>query len=176
MKHVLSLALMMCFLMLSAGAFAEKSDEGFAGYWYTEKNQSIIQITKKDGQYVGKILWLKKPNYEEGDPEAGKPKRDRNNPSKKKRSQTIVGLSIMSKFSYDAKTEKWTGGLIYDPESGKNYKCEAHTETDPNNKDQQRLAVRGYIGIPKFGRTTHWTPVPKKDLEKHKLVVAKATE
>ena len=176
MKHVLSMALIASFVFLLTSAFAEKTDEGFAGYWYTEKNQSIIQVMEKDGQYTGKILWLKKPNYEEGDPEAGKPKHDRNNPDKKKRDQTIVGLSIMSKFVYDQKTEKWTGGLIYDPESGKNYKCEAHIEEDPDNKDQQRLAVRGYIGIPRFGRTTHWTPVPVKDLEKHKLVVAKVAE
>jgi uncharacterized protein (DUF2147 family) len=53
-------------------------------------------------------------------------------------------------FSY-ARENSWTGGRVYDPKNGKSYQGKM-TLVSPN-----RLNLRGYVGIPLFGRTTNWT-------------------
>ena len=61
----------------------EPADE-LLGQWYTEDNESKVEVVKKDGKFFGKIIWLSEPNYgaDEPDGDAGKPKRDKNNPDK----------------------------------------------------------------------------------------------
>jgi uncharacterized protein (DUF2147 family) len=56
-------------------------------------------------------------------------------------------MRFMDNFHYVGHN-KWEGGRIYDPESGKTYRCRM-TLTDTN-----RLEVRGYFGI--FWRTVIW--------------------
>jgi uncharacterized protein (DUF2147 family) len=47
----------------------------------------------------------------------------------------------------------WADGRIYDPASGYTYRC--HLALDGND----RLRLRGYVGVPVIGRTTTWTRV-----------------
>ena len=60
-----------------------------------------------------------------------------------------MGLKMLHGFSF--KTDEWTDGKIYDPESGKTYSAYMKLE----NKD--KINLRGYIGISLFGRTSEWT-------------------
>jgi uncharacterized protein (DUF2147 family) len=46
---------------------------------------------------------------------------------------------------------KWKNGRVYDPNSGKTYKCKL-TLVDENT-----LELRGYIGISLLGRTETWS-------------------
>ncbi len=46
---------------------------------------------------------------------------------------------------------KWSGGFIYDPNSGKTDHCKLKL------KDRNTLKLRGYIGISLLGRTDIWT-------------------
>jgi uncharacterized protein (DUF2147 family) len=48
----------------------------------------------------------------------------------------------------------YEGGTILDPDTGKLYK--ASMSLDPEGS---RLTVRGYIGLPIFGRSQNWTRV-----------------
>jgi uncharacterized protein (DUF2147 family) len=57
---------------------------------------------------------------------------------------------MMSHFTYDGKNH-WGGGRIYDPETGKTYRCKLTLDSD------HKLEVRGYIGISLLGRTMVWT-------------------
>ncbi len=59
-------------------------------------------------------------------------------------------MQLMTDFTLAGK-DIWEGGKIYDPESGKTYKCKL-TLIDPN-----RLEVRGFIGFSLLGRTEVWT-------------------
>ncbi len=126
------------------------------GHWYSENDDSQILITKANGKIGGKIVWLKSPNYdEEGDAEFGQPKHDRNNSDDALQSRPIVGLEMIHGFEYDADEGNWSGGSIYDPESGKTYKCQIKLG------EGDTLDVRGYIGIPALGRSTTWRRVPE---------------
>ena len=65
-----------------------------------------------------------------------------------KKNQPIIGLVIIENLKSDK--DDYTGGTILDPESGETYKC--IVKLINNNK----LKVRGYIGVPLFGRTQYW--------------------
>ena len=98
---------------------------------------------------------MKSPNYdEEGDEEFGQPRHDKNNPDEALQDRPIIGLEMIHGFSYDEGESNWSGGSIYDPESGKTYKCQMKLG------ENDTLEVRGYIGIPALGRTTVWRRVP----------------
>lgn len=150
-RTVFALVLM---VPLLAGAAAP---DAILGTWNTAEGKSKVEIFKKGDQYFGKIIALKEPTYP-ADPNhkdyiAGRenqPKVDRNNPDEKFRDRGIVGMELISGFTHDG-GDMWTGGTIYDPESGKTYKCKM-TLASPNE-----LKVRGFIGVSLIGRTTVWT-------------------
>ena len=150
-------------LMLTASAAgAETKADDILGEWMTDKNESKIVVTKKEGKYYGKLTWLDEPNYPEDDEEgeAGVAKHDRLNPDKDLQSRPIIGLQLLSKFVFDKGDKTWEKGKIYDPESGKLYKCVIRLG------EKGELNVRGYIGLPALGRTTTWTrPKPKDEAE-----------
>jgi len=147
-------------LVLQCVSYADEAD-AILGQWVTEEGKSRVEITKSGGKYYGNILWLKEPNYPEGDEEAGKTKHDRNNPDKSKQTKPIIGLQVMKGFKHTG-GKTWAKGTIYDPENGKTYKCKATLE------GTKKLNVRGYIGISLIGRTTVWTRYekPKEDKKK----------
>ncbi|NNC95091.1 MAG: DUF2147 domain-containing protein [Chitinophagales bacterium] len=120
--------------------------EAIIGIWYNTDKSGKIEIYKKDGSYFGKIVWLQDPLDENG--EVAK---DKNNPDKSMHTTPLIGLIVMHDFSKDSDGE-FKGGNIYDPENGKTYKCKLKLRGD-------ELDVRGYIGIPTFGRTETWTRV-----------------
>ncbi len=147
-----------------SGQCADQADD-LLGQWYTENNDSKVVVTKDNGKYVGEIIWLKEPLYSKDEDETGKPKHDKFNPNKKLRSQPVIGLRILKGFTFNAKENNWENGTIYDPESGKTYKCVIKFQKDSKALNGRKLYVRGYIGIRALGRTTYWHYVPEKELE-----------
>lgn len=139
-----------CFLQLPARA-AGNGDE-VLGVWHTTDDKGQVQIFKENDRYCARIVSLKEPNWPASDEEGmgGKPKNDRRNPDPKLRSRTIAGIRFMNGFVYEG-NNLWQHGSIYDPESGNTYKCKM-TLIATNE-----LKVRGYVGIPLFGRTVVWT-------------------
>ena len=130
--------------MLSSITIAQNKGDDILGIWLTNgKQPAKIEITKLNGKYSGKIIWLKYPEDDQG------VKKDVNNPNKSLRNRKIIGLTIVKDFTFDG-SNKWTEGKIYDPESGKTYSCYVKL------KDKNTMEVRGYIGISLFGRTETW--------------------
>ncbi len=138
-------ALLMFLLTLPALVFAQA--DAIVGKWKTDGGKSHIEIYEKDGEFHGKIVWLREPLNEDG-----KPKTDKNNPDESKRNRSLKGLALLSSFEYEGDNE-WQEGEIYDPESGKTYSCVITLESDDT------LDVRGYIGVSWLGRSTTWTRV-----------------
>lgn len=65
-----------------------------------------------------------------------------------KKDAKLVGMVIMWGLEEDG--DQWDGGRIMDPENGKTYKCYIELESE------EKLKVRGYIGISALGRTQYW--------------------
>jgi uncharacterized protein (DUF2147 family) len=147
--------LLLLFTVFCVAGFSVKATEAddILGIWYTDNNESKVEIFKCGEGYCGKIIWLEEPNYAADDEMAGKPKIDRENPDESKQDQPIIGLEIMSGFAFDG--EQWVEGQIYDPEKGKTYSC--YMEMKSGGK---RLKVRGFVGVSLLGRTTYWKREP----------------
>jgi len=136
----------------SVAADAPTPADAILGVWHTTDDKSQVQVFKEDDKYFAKIVSLKEPAWPEDDKEgmAGKPKNDRRNPNPKLRSRPIAGLQFMNDFVYSGRN-LWSGGRIYDPESGKTYKCKMSLVAT------NRLEVHGYVGVSLLGRTVVWT-------------------
>lgn len=129
------------------------------GVWLNEEGTAKVEIFKKADEFYGKIVWLKEPLYTQKDVDEhnhplvklGAPKVDFKNPDESRQSMPLMGLMLLRNFKYDIDNEEWSGGRIYDPKNGKDYKCYLQL-IGPN-----KLKVRGFIGFSLIGRTTYWT-------------------
>ena len=131
------------FALVSISAQVHAQTDKVEGIWFNDKKDAKIQIYKAtDGKFYGKIIWLKVPEKN------GKPKLDENNPKSNLQRQPLVGLLILKGFEKDG-SDTYTDGTIYDPLNGKTYDCKMTYKG-------KKLAIRGYVGISLFGRTTVW--------------------
>jgi len=130
-------------MLLGITSIAVAQTDPIEGVWFNDKKDAKIQVYKgTDGKFYGKIIWLKDPL------ENGAVKLDKNNPKSNLKSQPIVGMVILKGCEKDDDT--YDDGTIYDPENGKTYDCTV------KYKGNNTLALRGYVGISWFGRTTEW--------------------
>ena len=133
-------------LFMGLFSFAQQTNsDAIIGNWYNQEKDAVIEIYKSNSSYSGKIIWMEAPNDENG-----KPKLDNLNPNKDLQSRPRMGMEIMYNFNPD-ENKTWDDGSIYDPKSGKTY---SGTIT---LKDKNTLDLRGYVGLPIFGRTAVWT-------------------
>jgi uncharacterized protein (DUF2147 family) len=146
------ITLLSAIILLVAASASWGGSDDILGTWSNDDGKAKIEIFPCAGHYCGKISWLKRPVYtpEDQDAVVGTPREDHKNPDPALRNRPLLGLQIMSGFRYSG-DNLWDKGRIYDPESGKTYQSKI-TLVSP-----QRLEIRGYVGIPLFGRTTAWT-------------------
>jgi uncharacterized protein (DUF2147 family) len=138
-------ALLICLLGLSVRA---ADPPAALGLWSTEGGKSRVEIFDCAGKLCGKIVWLKEPLDDQG-----KEKVDRENPDEALKGRKILGLALLSDFVAEGDSgRQWTDGRIYNPEDGQTYKCNMELQ------DDGKLKVRGYVGLPLFGKTQIWTP------------------
>ncbi|SHF52974.1 Uncharacterized conserved protein, DUF2147 family [Mariniphaga anaerophila] len=134
------------FLSFYAIAGIAQEAEKIAGVWWNDEKTTKIKVEKKDGKYIGTIVYTIPENYKNGEP----PKDDKN-PDEALQSRSIIGLQILNGFVYDAKKKEWKGGKIYDPKSGNTYDCYGWMESD------DLLKLKGYVGgIRWLGRSSEW--------------------
>lgn len=136
MKNIITIIL----LLFSFSFFAQSGDV-LIGTYMTDKNEGMVEITKRDNKYFGKLIWTKTPG-----------KLDSNNPDDKQKTEKLAGKEILKDFVFDGK-DLWHNGAIYDPKNGKTYSCKITRDEKGN------LNVRGYIGVSMLGRTTFWVKV-----------------
>jgi len=109
MRH---LALAAALASFAAPAFAADPVEG---EWLTESGSGKVKIAPcaaKPDRMCGHISWLRNP--------ADAKATDGNNPDAALKKRPILGLPLIRDFK-QAGPGKWTGGKIYDPNSGKTY-------------------------------------------------------
>jgi uncharacterized protein (DUF2147 family) len=143
--------LIMSILWVSTTCYAANGDS-ILGVWNDEEKDAKIEIYTCGEKYCGKIISAKEPNYPPGSREGtpGTPRLDAKNPDAVKRSNPIIGLQIMNDFVF-AGEGVWKDGAVYDPKSGNTYHGKMIL-VSPN-----KLVMRGFVGIPLFGRSTTWT-------------------
>jgi uncharacterized protein (DUF2147 family)/surface polysaccharide O-acyltransferase-like enzyme len=130
---------------LLASATLAKSPEGL---WYAEGGAATVRLEPCASGLCGRVTSLRSPFDENGCS-----LRDERNPDPSLRSRAVEGLEILQGLERSPQDENvWVGGTIYDPASGTTYRCRLTIEGD-------RVHLRGYVGVPLFGRTTTWIRV-----------------
>jgi glucan biosynthesis protein C len=119
------------------------------GRWYAEGGAAQVEIAPCGDALCGEVVWLRSPFDENGCVLT-----DRQNSDEALRQRPIVGLQILSGLTpIQGESGRWSGGGIYDPTSGRTYRCLVSLD------GPDRLHVRGYLGITLLGRTTTWIRV-----------------
>lgn len=142
MKHLFIFVL---FAFYTVSAMSQDSEK-IVGVWWNDGKTTKIEVEKKDGKYIGTIVYMIPEEYVDG-----MPPKDDENPDKALRNRSIVGLQILSGFEYDAKKKEWKNGRIYDPASGKTYDCYGWLESN------DLLKLKGFVaGIRWMGKSSEW--------------------
>jgi len=132
--------------ILLAAALAIVATPAFAadpveGEWLVQSGSAKVRIAPcagNAGKMCGLIVWVRDPR------EAAA--KDANNPDPKLRTRPIMGLPLIRDFK-PAGPGRWTGGKIYDPESGKTYDSKLRVNRDGT------LKVEGCVLVVCQGQT-----------------------
>ena len=130
---------MVATLFMSATLFAQSP----VGLWKTIDDEtgnakSHVEIYEVDGKLHGKVVKLL----------ADASTTVCENCTGDKKNQPIQGMEILSGLT--KYKDYWSYGKILDPANGKTYKCSVWTEGN------DKLKLRGYIGISALGRNQEW--------------------
>ena len=126
---------------------ARAAGETPAGLWTTiddstGKARSEVRIYEQDGAYSGRIEKILIPGKTDKCVLCTDERKD----------QPALGLVIIRNMKKSPGTpNQWSGGDILDPEQGTVY-----TSRMSLSNDGESLTVRGYVGIPLFGRSQTW--------------------
>lgn len=128
--------------MAVAGVFSAQAQ--VTGKWKTIDDEtgqpkSIVEIYEQNGKIYGKVVEILNPARKNAKCDKCKGA-DKGKP--------VLGLVIIKGLAKDG--DEWTDGDILDPVKGKTYSCTI--TMDGNDK----LNVRGYMGISLLGRSQTW--------------------
>ena len=116
------------------------------GHWQTYDNGKLagtVETYLLNGQLFGKVTKVR----------PGRTPQDVcDKCSGEYKNQLILGMVLLRNFHPDG--EDWVGGTVVDPENGKEYKGKIWAEGN------DKVHLRGYIGISLLGRTEVWTRIP----------------
>lgn len=127
---------LICALLAASSAAAQAPT--VLGYW-REPGGSVIRIAPCDRELCVVIVRLSAGNH---------PVTDVRNPDPRLRNRPLCGLQIGSGF-VEVDPQHAHDGLLYDPRSGRTYSGRMTAEGN-------LLQLRGYVGLPMFGRTQTW--------------------
>lgn len=119
-----------------------------AGLWLTENKRAAVKIERCGDSICGSLAWIIE----------GGMTTDSKNPDKSLRDKPLCGMKILYGFKNNPKNTKvWESGNIYKADEGDVYNATVSVISDTT------LRLRGYVGMPLFGKTQDWTRVSAKD-------------
>ncbi|MEM7080616.1 MAG: DUF2147 domain-containing protein [Pseudomonadota bacterium] len=121
--------------------------QAVVGFW--SDGRSILHITRSEETLHATLYAFEDHVYLPEEANPGAPRLDDNNPEAGLRTRTLRDLNLLADYVFDGK--RWSG-KIYDPETGNTYSSRMSVDKDG------RLNMRGYIGMPMFGRTAQYEP------------------
>jgi uncharacterized protein (DUF2147 family) len=136
MKHL-------CIFFILISSITTMNGQSIVGQWETfddktKEKKAVIEVYQTDDLYFAKIV----KSY------VGEKNAICETCKGTQKNKPIIGLVIIENIKKDG--NEFNGGSILDPENGETYKC--YLKLMNNNK----LKVRGYLGLSIFGRTQYW--------------------
>jgi uncharacterized protein (DUF2147 family) len=141
----LRLSTLLIFAVASSPGLAQQATP--AGVWKTFNERTgqadgLVKILESNGEFIGQVTAVFSPPADNPNPVCDACAGELKN-------KPVVGMTIIRGIRRSG--EDYAGGTILDPDSGTVYQCKLRV-TDNGRK----LEVRGYAGIPLFGRTQIW--------------------
>ncbi|RAV27865.1 DUF2147 domain-containing protein [Sinomicrobium soli] len=133
-----------CFAVLCVCAILPVRAQDVFGKWKTiddetGQEKSIVEIYEQDGKVYGKVVEIL--NKDRLDARCDKCKGE-------KKDKSILNMVIIEGLEKDG--DEYSGGIILDPNKGKEYKCRIWVDEE----DPAKLNVRGYVAF--LYRTQNW--------------------
>ncbi|HEU4777248.1 MAG TPA: DUF2147 domain-containing protein [Telluria sp.] len=133
--------------VLSALVPASAQDASPVGLWkniddVSGKPKALIRISEDKGELRGQIEKLFPAPGEDPNPKCTAC-------SGAKKDQPVIGMVFMSGLKKNG--DEYTDGEILDPDNGKVYRSKVSLA-----EGGKKLKVRGYVGVPMFGRSQVW--------------------
>jgi uncharacterized protein (DUF2147 family) len=138
------LSLLLCTAFALTAADAHAQGPSLLGYWRTPSG-AITLIARCGPKLCVEIAALAAGHHH--------PRTDVRNPDPKLRGRPLCGLRIGEGF-VQVDPGHARGGHLYDPKNGDTYSGRMSAEGN-------RLRLRGYLGVPFFGRTETWVRASK---------------
>ena len=124
--------------LFPVASMANEADSILGEYW-SEKRDGRIEIFRQGEEYLGRIVWGKRPG------------KDTKNPDPTLRDRDIIGLVFLEGFTYDG-AGTWVDGKVYSPRHGQVFDAKMWLE-----EGGAILKMRGFVGISLFGATASFT-------------------
>ncbi len=139
------------FTLISGVSVAQNNPDAIVGKWITfpQKNL-IVEVYKDRNEYKAKIDWFN----DRDDPSKPMNKRlDENNPEPALRNRKLLGMQVLQSLLYNASSNKWESGKIYDAKSGRTWSSMAWLTKDGI------LRVRGFWHFEFIGKNMNFKRV-----------------
>ena len=142
-KYIYTYLIGVVFLVILTGSSVSFNPNQVIGKWKSANNKQIVNVYFDSSKscYTGKVSWMA-----EDDPTKGTKLCDVKNPNPSLRNRRLTGIDLLYNFTF--KGNRIYYGRVYDPISGKNYKCKITL-----SKDSKTAYIRGYKIVPALGRT-----------------------
>jgi uncharacterized protein (DUF2147 family) len=101
-----------------------QSENAIVGTYLKADGKSKVEFYKSGSAYCGKVVWLKEPNDEKGNP-----KKDVKNPDKSLRERNLVGIVTITGLKYEG-NGKYIDGKAYRPAEGDEVKFKVQVNND----------------------------------------------
>jgi uncharacterized protein (DUF2147 family) len=103
--------------------YAQTAD-ALVGTYLKADGKSKVEFFKSGETYSGKVVWLKEPNDDKGNP-----KKDPKNPDKSLRERPLMGMITITGLKYDGEG-KYVEGKAYRPAEGDEVKFRVKVNGD----------------------------------------------
>jgi uncharacterized protein (DUF2147 family) len=132
--------------LLQTGPARADAPPSAIGFWVTQDHGGVVEVMPCDRGLCGQIVGLRTDLPRDED------RKDVKNPDPARRGEPLCGLRLMGGLEPDkSDPTAWKNGWVYDPESGSTYSARIKLDGPDTMK------LRGYIGLPMFGRSETWT-------------------
>ena len=121
------------------------------GKWQSSEKNLTVEVNPYKNTFKAKIIWFS------GGVTKTKPMEtitDIKNPNPALRNRKVLGLDVVENLRYDAGSNTWEGGKIYEVQSGKYWNAAAYIDKTG------LLKVKGYWKVKLLGKTMTFNRIP----------------
>ncbi|MDA9555688.1 DUF2147 domain-containing protein [Pelobium sp.] len=112
------------------------TEDKILGKWIAAEDKNVIvSVYKESGEYRAKVLWF---NDSDDPNQPMNIRKDIHNPNETLRNQKVLGMDVLKNLKYNPESNRWEGGLIYDPKTGREWSSVVSLQNDGE------LKVKGY--------------------------------